>query len=122
MSRPIRSFLRLALALAGASSGAAAQAESPTKLLRFPDVHGDRIAFVHAGDIYVVAASGGTALRLTSHAGAELYPKFSPDGSRIAFSAEYSGTRQVYVVPSGGGTPRQLTWYNARTAATCWCE
>lgn len=89
-----------------------AQGSSPSKLLRFPDVHGDRIAFVHAGDIYIVGAQGGTAQRLTSHPGAELYPKFSPDGRQIAFSAEYNGTRQVYVMPAAGGEPRQLTWYN----------
>ena len=89
----------------------AAHADSPSKLLRFPDIQGERIAFVHAGDIYVVNAAGGTALRLTSHEGSELYPKLSPDGSRIAFSAEYNGTRQVFVMPSGGGEPKQLTWY-----------
>lgn len=87
-------------------------ADSPSKLLRFPDIQGDRIVFVHAGDIHVVQATGGTALRLTSHPGQELYPKLSPDGSRVAFSAEYNGTRQVYVMPSTGGEPRQLTWYN----------
>lgn len=85
---------------------------SPSKLLRFPDIHGDRIAFVHAGDIHVVSAQGGTAQRLTSHPGQELYPKFSPDGRWIAFSGEYNGTRQVFVIPSTGGEPRQLTWYN----------
>jgi tricorn protease len=109
------SLRRLVLGFAGALClvpVASAVATSPTRLLRFPDIHGERIAFVYAGDIYVVAATGGTAQRLTSHAGAELYPKFSPDGGRIAFSAEYNGTRQVYVIPSSGGEPRQLTWYS----------
>lgn len=87
-------------------------ASSPTKLLRFPDIHGERVVFVYAGDLYTAPLAGGTAFRLTSHAGQELYPKFSPDGQWIAFSAEYSGTRQVYVIPAGGGEPRQLTWYN----------
>lgn len=82
------------------------------RLLRLPDVCGDAVTFVQAGDIHTVAMQGGTALRLTSHAGEELYPKFSPDCSQIAFSAEYDGTRQVYVIPATGGTPRQLTWYN----------
>jgi len=90
----------------------AANAESSSKILRYPDIHRDRIAFVRAGDIYVVASSGGTAHHLTWHEGTELYPKFSPDGKWIAFSAEYNGTRQVYVIPSTGGEPRQLTWYN----------
>ncbi|HET9032902.1 MAG TPA: PDZ domain-containing protein [Dokdonella sp.] len=83
-----------------------------SRLLRFPDICGNAIVFVQAGDIYTVAASGGTALRLTSHPGQELYPKFSPDCQSIGFSAEYDGTRQVYVIPASGGTPRQLTWYN----------
>ncbi len=82
------------------------------RLLRLPDIHRDRVAFVYAGDIYVAPTAGGTARRLTSHAGLELFPKFSPDGSRIAFSAEYNGTRQVFVMPTEGGEPRQLTWYN----------
>ncbi len=87
-------------------------AASPTKLLRFPDVHADRVVFVYAGDLYSAPLAGGTAFRLTSHPGQELYPRFSPDGSRIAFSAEYNGTRQVFTIPAGGGEPRQLTWYN----------
>jgi tricorn protease len=87
-------------------------AADETRLLRFPDIYGDRVAFVYAGDIYVADTGGGVARRLTSHPGFEIFPKFSPDGSRIAFSAEYNGTRQVFVMPSGGGTPRQLTWYN----------
>jgi tricorn protease len=70
------------------------------RLLRFPDIHGDQVAFVHGGDIYTVSAEGGVARRLTSHEGQELYPKFSPDGRWIAFSAEYSGTRQVWVMPA----------------------
>jgi tricorn protease len=90
----------------------AAQAAEATRILRYPDIHGEQVAFVYAGDIYTAASSGGTATRLTSHQGQELFPKFSPDGSRIAFSAEYNGTRQVYVMPAGGGVPRQLTWYN----------
>ncbi len=83
-----------------------------TRLLRFPDIHGDRVAFVYAGDIWISDTSGGLARRLTSHEGMEVFPKFSPDGTLIAFSAEYSGTRQVHVIPVEGGTPRQLTYYN----------
>ncbi len=82
------------------------------RLLRFPDISGDQIVFVYAGNIWTVSASGGDARQLTSHKGLELFPKLSPDGQWIAFSAEYSGSRQVYVMPSQGGTPRQLTWYN----------
>lgn len=94
------------------AAAAAAPDAGASRVLRFPDVCGDSVAFVQAGDVYRVAATGGTAQRLTSHLGSELYPKFSPDCRWIAFSAEYDGTRQVYVIPAGGGTPRQLTWYN----------
>ena len=83
-----------------------------TRLLRFPDIHEDRVVFVYAGDLYTASSSGGAAVALTSHEGLEQFPKFSPDGTQIAYSAEYNGTRQVFVIPAAGGTPRQLTWYN----------
>src|SRR5687768_4004558 len=91
-------------------AGMAEEAGS-TRLLRFPHIQGDKIAFVYAGDIWIVDAQGGVARRLTSHKGLELFPKFSPDGKWIAFSGEYSGTRQVYVMSVEGGEPRQLTYY-----------
>ena len=88
------------------------QEKELTRLLRFPDIYKDRIAFVYAGDIWIVNSNGGTARRLTSHKGMELFPKFSPDGEWIAYSAEYSGNRQVYVININGGIPKQLTYYN----------
>ncbi len=103
-----RCILVLAL-IAAAATTAHAQ---DTRLLRQPDIHGDRLAFVYAGDIWVADAGGGDARRLTSDAGLELFPKFSPDGRSIAFCGEYSGSRQVFVIPTDGGTPRQLTFYN----------
>lgn len=84
-----------------------------TRLLRQPDIHNDRIAFVYGGDIWTVPASGGDARRLTSDDGVENFPKFSPDGKQIAFTGEYSGgTKQVYVISADGGAPKQLTFYN----------
>ena len=65
---------------------------APDALLTQPDIQNGRIVFVHAGDLYMVGAEGGTAFRLTSHQGQELYPKFSPDGSRIAFVSFPPGT------------------------------
>lgn len=82
------------------------------RILRMPDINGDLVVFVYAGDIWSVSTSGGYAKRLTSHEGMEIFPKISPNGNWIAFSAEYSGSRQVYIIPSEGGTPRQLTYYN----------
>src|SRR5688572_11679002 len=89
----------------------AAAQEEEARLLRFPDIHGDFVVFVYAGDVWRAPVTGGPAWRLTSHPGLELFPKISPDGAQIAFSAEYSGSRQVYVMPAWGGTPRQLTYY-----------
>ncbi len=82
------------------------------RLLRTPDINGDLVVFVYAGDIWSTSANGGDAVRLTSHKGLELFPKISPDGKWIAFSGEYSGSRQVYIIPSRGGVPKQLTYYN----------
>lgn len=83
-----------------------------TALLRYADIHQDQITFVYAGDIYTADINTGTASRLTSHVGFETFPKFSRDGKRIAFSAEYSGSRQVYVMDADGSNLKQLTWYN----------
>ena len=98
-------FLLLILTLAGGAQ---------TKLLRFPDIQGDRIVFVHAGDIWTVSDQGGRAIRLTAHPGLELFPKFDPTGRWIAFTGQYDGDEQVYVIPAEGGEPRQLTYYPAR--------
>lgn len=110
---PDRSLVSAALLAAACGLSAPhADAQSSTLLLRFPDVSDSQVAFVHAGDIYVAPREGGVARQLTSGEGLELFPKFSPDGRWIAYSAEYTGTRQVWVIPAGGGLPRQLTWYN----------
>ena len=117
MRRPFATAaLILSITLAVPASNAPAQSTSDdaslTRLLRYPDIHRDRIAFVYAGDIWIVGAEGGLARRLTSHPGMELYPKFSPDGEWVAFSGEYDGTRQVYIIPVEGDNPTQLTYYN----------
>ena len=85
-----------------------------TKLLRFPDIHESTVVFCYGGDIWKASANGGTAIRLTAHAGQELFPKFSPDGKWIAFTGQYDGDEQVYIMPAGGGMPKQLTYYPAR--------
>ena len=89
-----------------------AMALEDARLMRYPHISGDQIVFVYAGDLWTVSADGGDARRLTSHNGLELFPKISPDGRWIAYSAEYNGTRQVFVMPAQGGTPKQLTFYN----------
>jgi tricorn protease len=103
-------FAVLCLLGFGASLPGAAQ----TKLLRYPDVHGDKVVFTYAGDLWTASTSGGMAVRLTSHPGMELFAKFSPDGKWIAFTGQYDGDEQVYVIPAIGGVPRQLTFYPSR--------
>ena len=94
--------------------GAATSVQSQTKLLRFPDIYGDRVVFTYGGDLWTAPAAGGSAIRLTSHPGMEVFGKFSPDGKWIAFTGQYDGDEQVYVVASGGGVPQQLTFYPAK--------
>lgn len=82
------------------------------RLLRYPSIMNDLVAFVYAGDIWTVPVNGGQARRVTSYPeGLELFPKISPDGKWIALSGEYAGTRQVYLIPSEGGVPKRLTFY-----------
>ncbi|HEX7828882.1 MAG TPA: protease, partial [Thermoanaerobaculia bacterium] len=99
------------LALVASATSVLGQ-EKLTRLLRQPDIHGDTVAFVYAGDLWIASAKGGDARRLTSDEGMEYFPKFSPDGRWIAFTGDYSGSRQVYVISVDGGAPRQLTFYN----------
>ena len=89
-----------------------------TKLLRFPDVHGDKVVFTYGGDLWTASSSGGTATRLTAHPGVEVFGKFSPDGKWIAFTGQYDGDEQVYVISAAGGEPKQLTFYPARGPLT----
>ena len=86
---------------------------TPTRLLRFPDVCGNRVVFTYAGDLWTASTQGGTATRLTAAPGLEMAARFSPDCSQIAFTGEYGGDDQVYVVSAAGGEPTQLTWYPA---------
>ena len=104
----------IVLATCAVALASAAPAAAQTKLLRFPDIHGDRVVFSYGGDLWLASTGGGLATRLTAHPGLELFPRFSPDGSRIAFTGQYDGDEQVYVMPASGGVPRQLTYYPAR--------
>ena len=80
------------------------------RLMRFPDVYKDKIVFSYGGDLWLGSVSGGAARRITTHPGLELFPKFSPDGKWIAFTGQYDGNFNVYVVPAEGGEPKQLTF------------
>ncbi len=104
---PSWSLASLLLVTLATSTSAAA----PTALARQPDWHGDTIAFVHAEDIWVVAAAGGVARRITFHEGEERAPKFSPDGKWIAFTGQYDGNADVYVMTPEGGKITRLTYH-----------
>ena len=93
------------------SSIAFAQEMQEGRLMRFPDIYKDKVVFMYGGELWLASTSGGVARRITSHAGRELFPKFSPDGKWIAFTGQYDGNFNVYVMPSDGGQPRQLTFY-----------
>jgi tricorn protease len=79
--------------------------------LRQPTVSADYVAFVYAGDIWLADRDGGDAKRLTVHKGIESEPAFSPDGAWIAFTGNYDGNVDVYVVSVKGGSPRRLTFH-----------
>lgn len=100
----------LLLALTGTLCGASL-ANARTGYYQFPDLHEHAVVFAAEGDLWTVADTGGTAHRLTTHAGSEYFPRFSPDGKSIAFTGEYGGNRDVYVIPAAGGEPRRLTWH-----------
>jgi tricorn protease len=102
-------FIILLSLFSAFSLGSEAHAEEG-RLLRFPDVYRDQVVFVYAGDLWLASTQGGPARRLTSDPGLELFPKFSPDGKHIAFTAEYDGNRDVYVIPAQGGEPKRLTY------------
>ncbi len=93
----------------------AAQETQEGRLLLFPDIHADKVAFVYGGDIWLASSAGGAARRITTNPGRELFPKFSPDGKWIAFTGQYDGNFNVYVMPSEGGQPKQLTYYQGES-------
>lgn len=80
------------------------------RLLRFPSTNGTDVVFTYAGDLYRAPLSGGEAQRLTSHVGYEIFPHYSPDGKSIAFTGQYDGNTEVYLISSDGGEPQRLTY------------
>ena len=78
-------------------------------LFRFPAISSEQIVFTYAGDLYSVSLDGGIARRLTSHDGFEMFARFSPDGHWLAFTGQYDGNTEVYLMPAQGGDPERLT-------------
>lgn len=108
----MRRAVRLVLVVLGVlNSVIATAAAQDARLLRRPTVSRDEVAFAYASDLWIVAREGGRARRLTATAAIETDPRFSPDGSQIAFTATVGGNTDVYVMPAAGGTPRRLTYH-----------
>jgi len=91
-----------------------------TRLLAQPAVSAKHVAFTYAGDIWIANLDGSGVRRLTSHIGVEMCPRFSPDGSLLAFSGQYDGNTDVFVVPAEGGVPRRLTYHPSPDSAVGW--
>jgi len=92
------------------------------RLLRNPDICGDKVVFVYAEDLWIGSVNGGEARRLTTFSGVESNPRFSPDGKFIAFTGEYDGNMDVYVMPVTGGEPKRLTWHPAPDLVRGWTK
>jgi tricorn protease len=93
---------------------------TPTRLLRTPSISATHVAFAYANNIWIADRKGGDARRLTSFQGQSINPKISPDGSTVAFSADYAGNVDVYTVPVGGGEPQRLTWHPGADTVQGW--
>ena len=93
---------------------------NPTRMLRSPSISATHVTFVYANNIWVVERAGGNARRLTSFQGQTINPKFSPDGTTIAFSGDYGGNVDVYTVPVDGGEPKRLTWHPGADTVQGW--
>ncbi len=117
MSARVAALFFAAVVLLGLAMPAGAE---EGRLLRTPDIHGDQVVFVYAGDLWTVNRAGGEAMRLTVHEGRERTPKFSPDGKWIAFTGDYDGNPDVYVIPSTGGEPRRLTFHPGNDEVVEW--
>src|SRR6188474_423321 len=89
-------------------------------LFRFPDVSQTQIVFTYANDLWVIPKEGGTAIKLSSPAGVESYPKFSPDGKSIAFSGNYDGNNDAYTISVTGGVPIRLTSHGYSDRVVDW--
>jgi len=113
-------FSRLLILLSFLTLNSHAQERLDAGLMRMPAVSEKQIAFVYAGDIWIAPKEGGTAFRLSSPQGEELFPRFSPDGREIGFTANYDGSDSLYVIPVSGGEPRRVTYHGGGDRMAGW--
>ncbi len=121
----MKSYLVVVAALAlvtgrAAESAGPVIAQGKARLLRHPTYSNGKIAFSYLGDLWIVNDDGSEVRRLTVHGARDVYPRFSPDGTRIAFSSNRDGNYDVFVVPAAGGKPRQLTFHTADDTVAGW--
>ena len=110
-SFPSPGLERLTLGLAAALLAVTAHADPDGRtLMRYPTLSGNTVVFVAHDNLWSVPRTGGTASRLTADEGRDVMPRFSPDGRWIAFTGEYQGNHDVYVMPAGGGTAKRITF------------
>lgn len=95
-------------------------AQISAKLMRYMDVSKTQITFVYGGDIWLVPKEGGTALQVTHSPGEESWPRFSPDGQSIAYTARYNGNQDVFVMPTQGGVPTRVTYQSSGDRLVDW--
>jgi tricorn protease len=107
-------------ALLATAAFAELPAQVSARMFRYPDVSATHIAFAYAGDVWVVPKSGGVAQRLSSPRGEESFPRFSPDGTKLAYSAAYDGNQEVYVIPAMGGEPVRVTYHPMADRVVDW--
>ncbi|HEY8969541.1 MAG TPA: PDZ domain-containing protein, partial [Puia sp.] len=103
-----------------ASVTLSSSAQINAALMRYPDVSASQIVFTYANDLWVVPKEGGKAQHLSSPTGVEIFPKFSPDGHTIAYTADYDGNNSVYTIPAEGGPATRLTWYGPLERVVDW--
>ncbi len=107
-------FIFLAMSVSGIS------AAEPPLLLQQPTLSQTQVVFAFAGDLWTVSRKGGEARQLTAGMGTERDPSFSPDGTMIAFTGEYDGNTDVFIVPAVGGVPRRLTYHPGPDQVVGW--
>jgi tricorn protease len=95
-------------------------AQVSARMFRTPDVSKTQIVFSYGGDLWIVNKEGGTAAKLSSPSGAEGFPRFSPDGSKVAFSGNYDGNTDIYVIPSLGGIPTRISYHGMADRLIDW--
>lgn len=112
--------LLLLAAAARATDPPAPDNQPDARMMRYPDVSATQIAFVYADDIWLVPREGGVANPIASPPGSEMFPRFSPDGTRLAFVGNYEGNKDIYVVPIAGGPATRVTHHPATELLSDW--